>query len=301
MNQPLLRPLGFGEILDGAFTLYRRNFPTFALTSLVGMGIVMVGFAVFGGSLLIAAAGGMGNGGAAAGAAFGSVMLMMVVMFVSFLVMYGALAHEAAQAYTGHPTSMADGLRAGLRAAPRLFGAGFLAALGMLVVVLVVSFVFGMVVAVFGSMGGLIGGLMMLLAGLAAACVYLGVIALLFAVLPAVVVEGAGPVDALERSFTLARGAIGRVLGLMAVSILITYLPLVAVMALTGGFAQFTNPEAVPGTTGFITQQILSMAVSILTAPFLVAVVVLLYFDRRVRTEALDVQMMADNLAPAGD
>ena len=94
MNQPLLRPLGFGEILDGAFTLYRRNFPTFALTSLVGMGIVMVGFAVFGGSLLIAAAGGMGNGGAAAGAAFGSVMLMMVVMFVSFLVMYGALAHE---------------------------------------------------------------------------------------------------------------------------------------------------------------------------------------------------------------
>ena len=72
MNQPLLRPLGFGEILDGAFTLYRRNFPTFALTSLVGMGIVMVGFAVFGGSLLIAAAGGMGNGGAAAGDDAGS-------------------------------------------------------------------------------------------------------------------------------------------------------------------------------------------------------------------------------------
>jgi hypothetical protein len=118
---------------------------------------------------------------------------------------------------------------------------------------------------------------------------------------PAIVVEGAGPLEALERSFTLARGALGRVIGLMLVTLLITYLPMMAVMAFTGGFAQIMNPDAIPTAGQFITQQVLSMGVGILTTPFMVAVIVLLYFDRRVRTEALDVQMMTDQLAVAGD
>ncbi|HEX2078150.1 MAG TPA: hypothetical protein VHG08_10590 [Longimicrobium sp.] len=297
--QANLRPLSFGEILDGAFTLYRRNFVTFGLTSLVGIGAVMAAVVLFGGSMLAAAA--SGNADAAIGTAMGGALLMFVVILLSLLVLYGALTSQAAQAYTGRAASLAEGLRAGLRAAPRLFGAGFVASLGMFVLVLVVSFAFGLVAAVFAPVGGLIGGLMMLLVGIGALCVYLGAIAMLFAVLPAVVVEGAGPVEALERSFELARGAIGRVVGVMAVTILITYLPMVAVLALTGGFAQMANPQAVPSTTEFITQQVLSMGVSILTTPFLVAVIVLLYFDRRVRTEALDVQMMADRLAAAGN
>ncbi|HEU0301265.1 MAG TPA: hypothetical protein VFR37_17505 [Longimicrobium sp.] len=299
MAQPSLRPLGFGEILDGAFTLYRRNFPTFALTALAGIGAVMVAFAIFGGSMLAAVASGGASAGAV-GAMIGGGLLMVVIIVIAFLVMYGALASEAAQAYTGRAPTVAEGLRAGVRTAPRLFGAGFVASLGMVVVVMVVTFVFGVVTAIFANLGGLIGGLVMLLAGIGIICVYLAAIAMLFAVLPAVVVEGAGPIQALERSFQLARGALGRVLGVMAVSILITYLPLLAVMALTGGFAQMANPEAVPSTTEFVTQQILSLGVSILTTPFMVAVIVLLYFDRRVRTEALDVQMMADNLAVAG-
>ena len=33
-----LRPLGFGELLDGAFTLYRRHFPSLVLTALLLLG-----------------------------------------------------------------------------------------------------------------------------------------------------------------------------------------------------------------------------------------------------------------------
>jgi hypothetical protein len=40
---------------------------------------------------------------------------------------------------------------------------------------------------------------------------------------------------------------------------------------------------------------------NLLTAPFLACVCVVLYYDRRVRAEALDVQMMTDRLAVAGD
>ena len=36
-----LRPLSFGEILDSAFTLYRRNFATFVLTALIPTGVLI--------------------------------------------------------------------------------------------------------------------------------------------------------------------------------------------------------------------------------------------------------------------
>ena len=38
MPVPNLRPLGFGEILDGAFSLYRRNLVTFFLTAVLPLG-----------------------------------------------------------------------------------------------------------------------------------------------------------------------------------------------------------------------------------------------------------------------
>jgi hypothetical protein len=40
--------------------------------------------------------------------------------------------------------------------------------------------------------------------------------------------------------------------------------------------------------------------VGVLTTPFLASVIVLLYFDRRVRTEALDVQILTEQLGLAG-
>jgi len=43
--------------------------------------------------------------------------------------------------------------------------------------------------------------------------------------------------------------------------------------------------------------QVLSQITRTLTFPFSIGTTVLLYYDRRVRTEALDVQMMAESLA----
>lgn len=299
MALPTLRPLGFGEILDGAFNLYRHNFATFVLTALIPTAVVLVGFMLLGGSLFAAMA--SNDQTAMMGAMLGTGLLVIVVAMVAFLVMYGALAHQAAQAYTGQPASVGDGIRAGLKAAPRLLGASIVAWVGLVVVIFGVALVgtlISLVLAALGPMMAALGGVLMFLLVFG---VMLAAVGMLFGVLPVVVVENAGPLRALERSLELARGAVGRVVGLMLVTLLITYLPMIAVMAFTGGFAQMANPDAVPTPTQFITQQVLAMAIGLFTGPFMVSVMVLLYFDRRVRTEALDVQMMTDRLALAGD
>lgn len=299
MALPNLRPLAFGEILDGAFTLFRRNFATFALTALIPTAAIAVALLVLGGGFMAAMT--SAEPGAMLAAGFGGVLVIGLVTTVAMLVMWGGLTHEASQSYTGQSTSVGDGMRVGLRAALPLLGAIVLGAIGAMVAVMAMGFAMAILVGILGAAGGaaaVVGGVVMVVVMIA---VYLGIFALLFAVAPAVIVERAGPLEALERSYTLARGALGRVVGVMVVTLLITYLPMIAVLGMTGGFTQMMNPEAIPSPGQFITQQVLSMGVGILTTPFMVAVIVLLYFDRRVRTEALDVQMMTDRLAVAGD
>jgi hypothetical protein len=294
-----LRPLSFGEILDGAFTLYRRNFVTFVLTALIPTVAIGVVFLALGGGMMASAASGDTSGYLSA--LMGAGLVVMVVAFGGMLLMWGALTREASQAYTGQPITVGDGLQAGARAILPLLGSGVLAFVGAMLAALGVGLVLMIVIAFMAALGGATAVLGMLLAFLGWVGFILAAIAVLFAVTPAVVVEGAGPLEALERSYALARGALGRVIGLMCVTVLITYLPTMAVMAMTGGFAQMMNPETLPTTQQLVTQQLLGLAVTVLTTPFMVSVIVLLYFDRRVRTEALDVQMMADRLAVAGD
>lgn len=297
MAAPQFRPLGFGEILDGAFTLYRRNFVPLLLTALIPSVLIVAGFAV------------VGTQGVTtdpqdieAGMRFAVAMLgySLVAGLVS-LVLWAALTREAAQAYLGHPVSVGDGMRTAFRKLLPLLGAAILMFVAMLVTYFVVVLLVGIVVAVGMATGNtalmVILGVVATIVGIGA---FLGMASLLFAVIPAIVVEDRGPLQSFGRSFDLARGALGRVAGLMVVSFIIVYLPVIAVAWLTGGFASFSNPQAMPSMGQFLTQQLLSGGVGILTTPFLVSVIVLLYFDRRVRTEALDVQMMTDRLAGAG-
>lgn len=299
MSIPTFRPLGFGEILDGAFTLYRRNLATFLVTALIPTGVMVAVFLLFGRDYLQAV---ISGDGAALLGAMGSFFLGMFLGGVVYLVMWGALTRQASQAYLGQPTSVGDGMRTGLQKLLTIFGATFVVGVVFVVAYIAVALVFLVIVSVGTASGSpalaLLFGLIGALVGTAA---YLSAIGLLFAVLPAIVVEDKGPLEAIGRSIDLARGALGRVVGLMVVTLLITYLPIIAVGFLTGSFASLTDPSAMPSGGQVMTQQLLGLGVGVLTTPFMVSVIVLLYFDRRVRTEALDVQMAADRLAYAGD
>lgn len=294
MTGPHFRPLGFGEILDGAFTLYRRNLVTFLVTALVPTLALMQLL-----PLITTSAGATASGDPAQILrAFVSMMLILFLAGLVYIVMWAALTREASQAYLGQPATLADGLRTGVRKVPAVLGAGIVIFIALLAAYVAVALLFIIIAgagAASGSAG--MGVVFVMVAAVAAAAAYVLVIALLFAVLPAIVVEDKGPLQAIGRSFDLARGALGRVVGLMLVTLIIVYLPIIAVLWLTGGFADMANPQAATGQFG--TQQLLGTGVGVLTTPFMAAVIVLLYFDRRVRTEALDVQMAADRLAPA--
>lgn len=294
MTGPHFRPLGFGEILDGAFTLYRRNFVTFLVTALVPTLALVQLVSVLGSTAADADRGDP----AQMASALGRMMVIGFLASLVYIVMWAALTREASQAYLGQPSSLGDGLQTGVRKVPAVLGAGIVIFIALFAAYMAVALIFIMIVGVGAASGSQGMGVVSILVGaVVAAAAYLLVVALLFAVLPAIVVEDKGPLQAIGRSFDLARGDLRRVVGLMLVTLLIVYLPIVAVLWLTGGFADMANPQAA-GTGQFGAQQLLSTGVGVLTTPFMTAVIVLLYFDRRVRTEALDVQMAADRLAP---
>jgi hypothetical protein len=297
MNVPDLRPLSFGEILDGAFTLYRRNFVTFAATSLIMTVALVAVIAVLGGATAVGF-GDVSDLGALFGAMFGMLLVMGLVMGLIFCVLWTALTRQASQAYTGQPTSVADGLGTGVRSAFTVFLASVVAFLAIVVVVFAFGIVMALIQVAVGALGSaLLTGVVGVVSVLCTLALYLAAMAAFFAVVPAIVVEGKGPVEAVSRSVDLMKGAPGQVVGIMLVTFLITYLPLMAVMAMTGGLSAVMNPDAVPSFTQLLTQQVLTMGVGVLTTPFFCSVLVLLYYDRRVRTEALDVQILADRLA----
>jgi hypothetical protein len=298
MTLPNLRPLGFGEILDGAFTLYRRNFPLFLGTSLLVMlGILVAAFilGVTGAGMASATPGPIG---------FLATVLVVAAIASIAMVLYGALTWQAAQSYQGRPVSVNDGVEAGGRSAITLVAAAFIVLLAfgtMLFVLALVTMLLMAVVAAIGIPGVALVLVLVLVLGFFASLFF--VAALFFGVLPAVVLEEKNAVDAVSRSVQLARGALPRVAGVMAVSLLITYLPMAAVMAFMGRFARAMDPvaaQAAGNTAAELLENLLTAGVGLLTTPFLVSVMVMLYFDRRVRTEALDVQILTDQLGLAG-
>jgi hypothetical protein len=298
MTPSNLRPLGFGETLDRAFTLYRRNFGLFVGTSVLGMVIFMA--TIFGlgiaAALLIPFIPGVV-------AVLLGALLVVGVMAVS-MIPWGALAQQASDTYTGRPASLGGGLRAGSRAALRMVGATIIAGVSFAVMALLitlVSYLLNLLAAGLGiaSLSLVVGVLTFV--GMMVAFVFIA--AIYFAVVPAIVVEGKGAMEAISRSQELAEGGLPRIAGTMLVSLLITYLPLIAVMAATGGFAAMAGQAASnpAGTVAAIViQQVLTLAISVLTMPFLLSVMVVLYYDRRVRSEGLDVQILTEQLGLAG-
>ncbi|HEY7766528.1 hypothetical protein [Longimicrobium sp.] len=288
MPVPNLRPLGFGEILDGAFSLYRRNLTTFLLTALLPVAALVVGGAI------VAVLTGTGSEAAAGIGAFG----LAVLLLLSVMVQWGALVHQASQSFIAQPIDIKEAVRTGVRSMFTLLGSAFVTNVGMSFVMIGGFLVMALAGAVVGALAapalsivlgaGMIFGFVF---------VYVGGAAVLAGAGPAVIVEGKGPVEALSRSVELLRGAFWRTVGLVMVTATIVYLPMIAVAFVSG------LTEGVSGAEGGAAEAgagIVILAVAIAAAPFIASVFVLAYYDRRVRTEALDVQLMTESLALAG-
>ena len=260
-----LRPLGFGEILDGAFAIYRRHFSTLFLTALLPY-LPVLGFWIA--FALIAA----GNTPDVVTMLIGvSQLILIPFAFLAPILVWGAIIHQAAQAYMGGEVSLRDGYARALR---RFFP-------------LLAAYLVAVVLIIFGFILLIVPGILLTI--------------MFFAIGPAAVIEQRGPLESLGRSRELARGAWGRIFGILFVLFLIIALPSFAIgvgSAIGLGFSGAAEAQAAAERPWIYSAvQALNVLIGALTTPFMATGVVLLYYDRRVRSEALDLELATESLS----
>ncbi len=208
----------------------------------------------------------------------GVVAALIAVLFLS--VQIGSLVDAAAARYLGRETTVGESFRAGLRVAPKIIGTGLL---------LFFALMFGWIalfVLVVVANNGLVATLA-ILAGLVAT-VFVFASWLVAPVVAAL--EPVGPVHAIRRSWWLSNGHRWRILGLQ---ILLAVLQTVLSTLISFIFiAAFISNDVVR----LVLQNIVNVVATVLWAPVEWGTFTILYFDLRVRKEALDLQLAAEAL-----
>lgn len=260
-------------MLDGAFTIYRRQFSSLFLTALlpqlpmIALVTIYYGFL---GSFTSAIEGGSEPSSATIMAVGAVAILLLPFAIIGSATAVGAVTFQTARAYTGAPVTTQEAIRRGLNRSLPLVGAYFLVG----------------IMAFFGILAFIVGFFVVWISA--------------FAVAPAVVLERRGPTDAISRSWQLVKGAWGEVFLVVFIAGMIATLPGSAIgffVTVAGVVASGGDPDALMAAQAV--GQVLSQLARTLTIPFSIGATVLLYYDRRVRSEALDVQMMAESLAPS--
>jgi hypothetical protein len=299
---PDLRPLTLGELLDRAFSLYRRHFWLFvgimAVPSLLALAVGVV-FALFSSPGSPEAPTPDVNMAEVIGAALwmgGALIVLGSVYFTTYAVALGATTVAVSHIYMDRPASIRGAF------APLRGKVGRLALLLLLVSIrLFAVFVLG-----FAAMGGLGAVAAMASPVLAAILILPGIVgvfgacawvALRYAVaVPVAVLEDETSTDAIRRSIDLTKGSRGRVFALFAFATVITY----AVLLVFQGPFMFLGFLAGPETRGFFWTNLLgTISGSIggaFTAPLMIVAFAVLYYDLRVRKEGLDVELMLAGL-----
>lgn len=260
MTAIALRPMSAGEILDHAFGLFRREFATLVTVSALCSGIpVLAGIWVQSRGGLILAP--------------GLTLIVLLLSMVGKAVATGASTFIVSGGYLGHEPTPGDAMR---RALPMLWS------------LILCSFGFSLLMGV---------GLVLLIVP---AFIVLSGCVLCYT---ALVVEGVSAEKAIGRSWELTRGFRWRMLGLLIVFAIVGFLPAIAISVVTGAFSnQAANLAAMQRgamPTPLLVSSVLNALVQILLYPFLYCILVITYYDLRVRKEGFDLELMAGALGPA--
>jgi hypothetical protein len=257
-----LRPLDAGDILDGTFGTIRRNpRATIGLSALL---VAVQQLLVLGTDL---ATGGIPTAGGFATDLIGGVgtILSFVLAAVLGAILTGMIVVVVSEDVLGRRTSIGD---VWARVRPRIW-----ALLGASVIAGVLPFI----------------GLLFLVAP----GVYLwGVWAL---TTPALILERLGPIQAVRRSWRLVRPDFWRVWGIRALSVLLGWLvqnlfviPFVFLGVLVASALGSEDSDALP-LVAIVFVILGTILGGMIAEPFLAGVVALLYVDRRMRAEGLDI------------
>jgi hypothetical protein len=293
-----LRPLSLAELLDRAFTLYRRHFWLLVGIMAVPSAIGLV-LGIFVEVLNRQTVGGLGQAADSPAQAMlvgvalvGGMLLMVVAYFIVYAVALGAITLAVSEIYQGRATSIREVYG---HMSPRL---GRLALL-MLSMALRAFLVFLLVAMLAGAASGVVAIASPLLVPVVMLPILLlggaGVVYMMLrwgVAVPALVLEELGAHRAIRRSIALTRGRLGRVFLLVACATIISY---AAMMLFQGPFLA-AAVLAGPDTSAALWFSILGVVTGTIggtfTGPFMIVGLALLYYDARVRDEGLDLQLM---------
>lgn len=266
-----LRPLGLGEILDGGFAIVRQ-YPrvTLGLSAIVVSVTELLAFLV----QFVSAF----EDGAVDPDVFGGLSIATAVGWVitgiGTVVLAGMLTSVVGDAVLGRPTTIAETWR---KIRPRFW-------------VLIGASLLGGIVPVLGLVLCILPGVF-----LWTAWAFLT---------PAVVLERAGIGTAIRRSWRLAVPDFWRVLGIRLLATLIAGfiagVITVPVTLIAFGSMAFSGDTSGVSVLPFALITLGSIVAGTITAPFSSGVLALLYIDRRMRAEGLDVTLAQAAQQPAG-
>lgn len=285
-----LRPMEFGEILDGALQLFRRHFGLFLKLSLAVMWLPLA-FSIYWRARFF----GLGT------TTPEQAQALMQTEIVSFMlwglawgVLYGAgmllltagSIRVISDSYLGREPQFGDALQFGVGKIVPLFLVG----LGKTLLLFLLAILCGVVVALTGAAGGA-AVLLIFIEVIAAVWLFIYVACGYMVTTPVVVLETlASSFDAFGRSWELTKGARGRVFGLLFVAGLIANVLPAVVLGAVGAMITQLSPSVTFAWT------VVAAVLPVVLTPIVPCVLTLAYYDLRVRREGFDLQLLSDQL-----
>ncbi|WP_329533869.1 hypothetical protein OG568_30685 [Streptomyces sp. NBC_01450] len=301
-----LRPLGVGEILDGAVSTMRTYWRTVLGISLTVAVVTQIAVILLQGLVLddSASTDVLNDPSATAGElsrALGDTLLssgvVVLIGLLGTIVATALLTSVTSRAVLGKSVTTSEAWRDAKPQLPKLFGLTFLLPL-IAIAIITVGTLPGLLIAIAGSSDA--GTALAVLGGLGASVVALWLMIRFSLASPALMLEKQGVLKSMSRSAKLVRGSWWRVFGIqllatiianIVASIVVIPFALIA-SALSGdGITGFLSGAGSAGWTFLIVSGIGSVIGAMITFPISAGVTVLLYIDQRIRREALDLDL----------
>jgi hypothetical protein len=300
-----LRPLGLGELLDGTVQVVRRYpRPTLGLsaliavvTSVVNALFLLTAFAPFA-DLDTSSSGSSGTTAefdAEVGGLLAGGLATAVVAGLATVVLAGVITAVVGRAVLGQPMTFGEAWAAVKPLVLRLVGLALLTGL-----IVFATLGVGVAVAIgLGAVGGVAGIVVAVPLGIGAVALTAYVYVRLSLAPAAMVLERCGIVESMRRSGVLVRRSWWRVFGILALTFIIVQV-VGSVLQLPFGVlssgSAFLTGEVDPSSLGYVLPAAIGGGIAqALVAPFESGVRALLYVDRRMRAEGLDVALQASS------
>lgn len=289
-----LRPMEFGEILDGALQLFRRHFGLFLKLSLAVMWLPLA-FSIYWRARFFGFA-------SATPQQTMAVMQNEIVPFTLWALGWGLLYYAGmlmltagsirviSDSYLGREPQFGDSLQFGLGKIVPLFLVGL--GKGLLLFLLMV--LFSIVVGLTASAGGP-AVLLVLIEVIGAIWLFIYVACGYMVTTPVVVLETlSSNFDAFGRSWELTKGMRLRLFGLVVVAWLIANLLPTLVLSAVGAVVAQLLGQILP--SAIFAWTVIAAVLPVILTPVIPCVLTLAYYDLRVRREGFDLQLLSEQL-----